>query len=237
MHVSPGYYSTSGSGPNTRADQQIAPIGHYAEKGLLFRCPAGVYGNETGLSSPQCSGKCKAGWYCPVASTDSMQVPCVHRTYCPSGSVAPTYVRHGFYTVTVDEAERVRGDKRQLINKYDEFECEAGYWCSQAIRYPCEGFFYGQRTGETNSNCTGLCAAGYWCRDGSTSPKDNTCGNPAYFCPSGSKRPIAVEDGFYSNEDDPYDQKTSQLPCPKGEQELLKLLLKNHHSFLRMQSC
>lgn len=32
-------------------------------------CPPGRYGNEEGLESPQCSGECEEGYYCPSGST------------------------------------------------------------------------------------------------------------------------------------------------------------------------
>lgn len=65
LNVSIGWY-TIGGNESTRIGQAIAPRGYYALKGLLYPCPAGYYGAEEGMSSPQCSGMCFVdGYYCP----------------------------------------------------------------------------------------------------------------------------------------------------------------------------
>ena len=64
IDVSQGYY-TSGATVSTRVNQTIAPIGHYAIRGLLYKCPAGYYGATQGLTDPSCTGKCmEKGYYC-----------------------------------------------------------------------------------------------------------------------------------------------------------------------------
>lgn len=82
---------------------------------------------------------------------------------------------------------------------------------------------------ETSPNCTGLCEAGYYCREGSTSPRKDKCGNPSYYCPTGSKLPIPVAKGFYTVSDtkEPFDRKTQQIQCPKG-----KFVWPQHRGFI-----
>ncbi len=65
--VSKGYYTVGGT-PDEREEQAIAPKGYYAEEGILVECPAGHFGNTTGLFHDNCSGSCHQGWFCPPAS-------------------------------------------------------------------------------------------------------------------------------------------------------------------------
>ena len=66
-----------GTNESTRYDQVICPPGHYCDFGVMIDCPPGRYGATSGLSSPDCTGPCSAGYYCPTASTSPTQVcPC-----------------------------------------------------------------------------------------------------------------------------------------------------------------
>ncbi len=79
-----GYYTIGGKA-DTRTDEIIAPKGYYARSGELFKCPAGTFGNVTGLAREQCSGKCRGGYYCPAGSTTDKQFPCGKYQFCPPG--------------------------------------------------------------------------------------------------------------------------------------------------------
>ena len=46
-----------------------------------FSCPPGRYGNAFGLVSPNCSGLCLPGFYCPGAATNSTYLACPPGTY------------------------------------------------------------------------------------------------------------------------------------------------------------
>ena len=94
QEVSKGYYSIGGSGPSTRAAQQICDMGYYCSEksGIRIPCPAGTYGATLGLSNPvgpvfdevnaaSCSGLCSPGHYCPPNSTSPEEVPCPAGTY------------------------------------------------------------------------------------------------------------------------------------------------------------
>jgi hypothetical protein len=62
--------------PFFRTSAQECQYGTYCLNGTIFDCPAGRYGNALGLSSSSCSGACRSGYYCPVGSVQSNQVPC-----------------------------------------------------------------------------------------------------------------------------------------------------------------
>ena len=39
-------------------------------------CRAGYYGDSLGMSSDTCTGKCPAGYHCPVGTSSSTSRPC-----------------------------------------------------------------------------------------------------------------------------------------------------------------
>ena len=67
-----GYYTKVDRAPDQRAQQVICEPGHYCTGGVNIACPAGTFGNASGLSTPACSGPCLAGallgghWQRPV---------------------------------------------------------------------------------------------------------------------------------------------------------------------------
>ncbi|CAM9410937.1 unnamed protein product [Ectocarpus sp. 12 AP-2014] len=99
VKVSVGYYSVGGSGPTTRTDQELSPPGSYADQGILYTCPAGVFGASHGLSSPLCSGPCSMGFYCEPGSVSPREQACgAPSRMCPAGSGWPIMVDSGYYT-------------------------------------------------------------------------------------------------------------------------------------------
>ena len=86
-------------------------------------CPGGSFGNRTGLSSPNCSGVCAVGYWCPPYSVTAKQVPCGSASlYCPAKSSAPVAVSSGYYS-TADQSSQER--------------CNAGSYCSGGVQSPC----------------------------------------------------------------------------------------------------
>lgn len=67
------------------------PKGHYCpgNTDAPIACPCGTYGAVEGLTTPECSGKCQEGYYCPEASTSSTQATCSAGYTCEEGSCAP----------------------------------------------------------------------------------------------------------------------------------------------------
>ena len=110
------------------------------------------------------------------------------------------------------------------FTRYDEFECEPGYYCVGGLRYICPAGRYGSKRrahSETVAEgpltaCEGLCATGYYCPEGSTSPYALPCGAASKICPEGSAVPIDVAEGYYSPATVSELHRSVQLPCPPG---------------------
>lgn len=66
--VPPGYYSIG----STTNEQQSAvlpcPRGFYCRRGVSYQCPPTRYGDQVGLVSPLCSGRCAVGCVCKAGS-------------------------------------------------------------------------------------------------------------------------------------------------------------------------
>jgi hypothetical protein len=79
----------------TKSEQHKCEPGSYCIDGTRYRCPAGRYGDKHGETSNECSGLCKAGYYCPLGSSSPTQIECGSKpnVYCPESSAIPTYVR------------------------------------------------------------------------------------------------------------------------------------------------
>ena len=114
--VSQGYLSTGG-GETTRESEAIVERGHYASGGIEYRCPPGYYGDSQGLSSRECSGECKEGYYCPAGSTHATQNVCGGpERFCPRGSSAPRLVLPTHYTTVIYGDECGPGLYRNTTN-------------------------------------------------------------------------------------------------------------------------
>jgi hypothetical protein len=76
--------------------------GNYCVNGTRLPCAQGHYGDERGLITPNCSGLCRQGYYCPEGSSRDTQEVCGGTGfYCPTGSYVPTAVSKGYYTIGV----------------------------------------------------------------------------------------------------------------------------------------
>lgn len=96
----PSEYFSTGGNSSTRSAAVVSSPGHYALDGMLFACPAGFFGMQSGLASAACSGRCFVpGYYCPEGSTAPWMRLCGgDQRVCPAGSAAPLAVSAGFYT-------------------------------------------------------------------------------------------------------------------------------------------
>ena len=173
----------------SRGHQRICEAGYYcAADGIKRMCPRGFYGATEGLSSPQCSGACDQGYYCPEHSTSPQEVQCGgHAFFCPSGSRDPQPVAVGYYTVGGG-----------IATHYAERRCEPGHYCVNGTKHFCDERYYGDAFGQIVSTCTGLCSAGYYCPQGSTTAMEVMCGDATRYCPEGVSRPLLVPAGYYS---------------------------------------
>ncbi|ETP31356.1 hypothetical protein F442_19775 [Phytophthora nicotianae P10297] len=228
----------------TETEEVPCPVGSFCSPneapGGSRLCPAGTFGNVTGLATAACSGLCKAGYYCPKGSISPTQLPCGSvDVFCPPGSTAPTQVTPGYYTIglvmaksslTVDELDAERAKDR--ITRVAQRRCEPGRYCVNGERFACPAGTFGNKTGLTTSECSGLCAGGYYCPEGSIVDHALACATSVSFCPQGSAAPILTDTGYCAiSEDNPtgaryYAQRKAKpgefawrgtcYPCPAG---------------------
>ncbi|KAF4127591.1 hypothetical protein GN958_ATG23220 [Phytophthora infestans] len=176
----------------TRVAQRRCEPGHYCVKGERFACPAGVYGNETGLTTFQCSGPCAAGYYCPEGSIVAQAVACsTSVNFCPQGSALPSATYTGYCAVS-DDTDTGAGF-------YAHRKAKPGEFAYRGTCYPCPAGTYGSEEMETRSTCAGPCAAGFFCPPGSTTPTQRECGSAAVYCPVASAQPRKVLEGYYTS--------------------------------------
>jgi hypothetical protein len=199
----------------------ICPRGSYCVDMTRYLCPAGVYGNSTGMFDASCSGSCDAGFFCDIGSTSPRQKACPHLTslYCPAGSKTPRPVGQGYYAVDLKDRDG-GGYAAQKM-------CTQGYYCIDGVRTACPAGRFGNKMQEINSSCTGACEPGWWCPPASTSKYERACGNYSVYCPRESAFPTVIEAGYYTvgqNEDesqffDGYEQgstRTTKTLCEQG---------------------
>ncbi|GMF50831.1 unnamed protein product [Phytophthora fragariaefolia] len=176
----------------TRVAQRPCEPGHYCVGGERFECPAGTYGSSTGLSTPECSGPCASGYYCPVGSAVATAVACDTSTaFCPQGSAVPTRTDRGYCAISVNSTTEARW--------YDQRKARPGEFASRGMCYPCPAGTYSSEEMESKPLCSGNCAAGYYCPPRSTSPTQRECGSASVFCPEASGQPTDVSEGYYTS--------------------------------------
>ncbi|KAG3078989.1 hypothetical protein PI125_g20831 [Phytophthora idaei] len=176
----------------TRVVQRRCEPGHYCVNGERFACPAGTFGNKTGLTTSECSGPCAAGYYCPEGSIVAQAVACAtSATFCPQGSALPNTTDTGYCAISEGTAAGARW--------YDQRKAKPGEFAWRGTCYPCPAGTYGSEEMETRPTCSGPCAAGYYCPPGSTTPIQHECGSAAVYCPVGSAKPWQVLEGYYTS--------------------------------------
>ena len=200
--------------------EAVCPLGHFCVSGsvLPVKCPAGLFGNTTGLGSAACStecweagcklNQCQEGYYCPEGSSWATQHECGGPDlYCPTGSAAPTKVTDGWYTIGPFPYEDAMKRVSQQI-------CPVGYYCVKGSKVKCPPGTYGNSRGLSDPSCTGPCGIGFYCPIGSFNATSHRCpagryGStigllnsacsgpcaPGYHCPEASISPTEFECG------------------------------------------
>ena len=164
-------------------------MGHYCPVATTspIPCPAGTFGNTTGLGTPLCSGLCQAGYICNTGSVSSMQTQCGDANYyCPTGTGPHPYpVSVGYYTfseITPRQQGVAQLDQNHLLNqtltRSHQAICPLGSYCTKGIRRSCPPGTYGDKPGLATSACAGNCPLGHYCPLGSTN-------GTAHRCPAG----------------------------------------------------
>eukprot|EP00957_Ditylum_brightwellii_P028716 2168724-Ditylum_brightwellii.AAC.1 len=148
-------------------------------------------GPDYGLTSGNCSGPCKEGYYCPLSGTTiATAMICGDPSqFCPEGSSTTIPVQIGYYSV---------GGKDRNT-RTSEIIAPKGYYSVGGELFPCPAGRYGDTEGLSDPSCSGVCAAGWFCPPASVSPNQNACGGEDRICPEGSSSPIFVLGGFYTS--------------------------------------
>lgn len=154
LDIPSGFYGI-GNSAETYYAVAICPPGHYCFNGEKYSCPAGRFGDRTGLSSSDCAGECPGGWYCPTGTIGATDKPCgaSSHTFCPPGAARPTPTTLGFYTT---EAKHGSGGGYAA-----EKRCPPGSFCVEGQRSLCPAGRFGAIHESINSSCDGECFAGW----------------------------------------------------------------------------
>ncbi|KAK1944623.1 hypothetical protein P3T76_004535 [Phytophthora citrophthora] len=169
--------SQGGFGQQKRCEK-----GFYCVFGIRRVCPAGVFGDSTRVTTPECSDLCPKGSYCPEAT--NVPVP------CPPGTF---------------------GSDFGLTNARCSGLCPIGSYCvlGTITPVPCPAGTYGATPGLISSACSSSCStvngvlsclpspchAGYYCPIGA---QVYECGAVGVFCPEGSGSPTTASPGYYT---------------------------------------
>lgn len=178
LPVPAGFYSTPlSSSQLNRYSYVSCPPGYYCLNGNATACPAGTFGNTSGLSTPACSGPCSPvcvcvgsfvfklcvhscispslfsqGYYCPPNSTSSTQVECGSvSVYCPAGSPSPIIVPDGLFS------SGGQGPSTQT----SAVPCPSGAYCLGGVQVPCPAGRYGCSVQISDPLCNGTTAFGH----------------------------------------------------------------------------
>ena len=225
----PGF--TCPGGRANATDMAPCTLGSFCPAGssLPTPCPAGVYGNATGLATPACSGPCSIGHYCPSGSTNETARACPPgafgsssglATAACSGACAPGFWCPAGSTNATAAAcpPGTYGSSAGLQTSACSGQCPPSFWCpansTSATAQQCPAGVYGASSGLGTPQCSGPCAAGWYCPRGSSSPTAAAC--PAgSFCAQGSGVPVDCPPGTFGAATNLATEQCSGL-CPGG---------------------
>ncbi|EEY68393.1 uncharacterized protein PITG_04849 [Phytophthora infestans T30-4] len=186
--VDEGYYTVTfptdqSDLPSSAGEQIRCDKGYYCVLGTRRACPAGVFGESTRVTTPECSASCPKGSYCPEATV--VPIPCPPGTY---------------------------GGEIGLTSAQCSGLCPIGHYCTigTITPEPCPSGTYGATPGLISSACSSTCStvnkvlsclpspcpAGYYCALATTVPQE--CGSVEKFCPTGSSAPTTAAPGYYT---------------------------------------
>ena len=130
----------------------ICPRGLYLDLDSIEcrLCRAGYYGAVAGLTAPECSGECQAGYFCPEGSIQADARECGGaQYYCPRGSAAPLQVHDGYYSLATTVSTGLDTEaSRRFRTLSSQSVCEPGYYCFRGIRRMCPAGVYGKTHGK-----------------------------------------------------------------------------------------
>jgi hypothetical protein len=96
-------------------------------------CPAGRFGNASGLVGEGCSGKCAAGHFCPKGSVSEYASRCGGNAYyCPLGSALP---------LTAPAGRRTVGGDPDGMTRDGTVLCDPGHYCVGGEQKACKAYY------------------------------------------------------------------------------------------------
>ncbi|KAK3560704.1 hypothetical protein QTP86_014744, partial [Hemibagrus guttatus] len=180
-------------------------------------CPAGTYGNQSGLADLSECTLCDPGTYCAGTGNISPNGLCMAGFLCSGGASVPSPVDNvtgmqcppGFYCLT---------------GSFTAKPCPKGTFSTQSGLtelgqcQSCSPGFYCSKAGLTA--VSGPCLPGFYCSEGSPSaaPVSAAFGDicpPGHYCESGSAVPTHCPVGTYLSESGGKGAEDC-LPCPDG---------------------
>lgn len=90
LTVPAGYYSVGSDSAKQKSATLICPIGSYCQNGVRQQCPPSRYGNQEGLVTPLCSGRCSDGCICDSGSISA----------CPMTASSSSEIVFGLASIT-----------------------------------------------------------------------------------------------------------------------------------------
>ena len=143
--------------PSGSAYEPPCPVGKYcANSSITEPCPPGRYGNETGLTTLNCSGPCAKGFLCTENSVNAYQQSCPAGTYNDAeGKSECRLCVAGYYSI-----QNLNGTKSCLpcdVGKHAPFNgstqclyCPPGKYTDEIAQADCRSCPAGQFTRLTN---------------------------------------------------------------------------------------
>src|SRR5581483_11295645 len=127
-------------------------------------CPAGTYGNVSGLTTSACSGLCAANHYCVQGSINDSATSCTPHSESPTGSTNITACRctAGYSGPDGEECVECAPGSYKAVMGHDS--------CN-----PCPAGRYGNLTGLTSAICVGECEPNYYCLEGTANSTEQAC--------------------------------------------------------------
>ena len=164
---------------------------------LCLPCPAGNFGNASGLVSQHCSGECAEGCFCPAGSVTSCPFRCgsIDR-FCPKGSAAPVLAGSGYRTVDAAGNGNATDTEISLAMRVQAVPCAMGHYCIDGLQVQCPQGTFGDRSHLMTKQCSGFCSSGYYCPIGSTAP---TICPKGFYCPDGLVK-VPCPGGVYGDQ-------------------------------------
>ena len=162
-----GHYSVQGEPgcpPEHYCSQEACPLGHYCWGGLLSQCPAGRYGNTTGLATLECSGLCPPGRCVAVCGCVWLCVAvCGCVWLCVAAWLWQGRVGRLYQVLTSMSCTRY-GATSALPTSSCSGVCDPGAWCAAGSTLSSQNRCAAGRWsggGSGTADCDGLCQPGF----------------------------------------------------------------------------